>query len=194
MMTPRLPALTAAALLAFCAFACAPGASDQQRADPEPYDEEPSGVADPAPWSLDTLPADSVPAVYLTEWRKAENRETCAPVAPIALGDGEGATARAATFSGGWAVAYDLPGVRSAFGVAGTGTSSHDPTYDAWPEQLAWDDGSYAGYGPEGGTGPDLLAYLRIEGQDCLYNIWSKLSIEHLEQLLHRLRFVEHGS
>jgi hypothetical protein len=41
MMTPRLPALTAAALLAFCAFACAPGASDQQRADPEPYDEEP---------------------------------------------------------------------------------------------------------------------------------------------------------
>ena len=51
-------------------------------------------------------------------------------------------------------------------------------------------DGSTAGYGPEGGTGPAQLAYLRIAGQGCLYNVWSRLGRAHLEQLLGALRFV----
>ena len=33
-----------------------------------------------------------------------------------------------------------------------------------------------------------MLAYLRVEGQDCLYNIWSRLGREHLEELIHELR------
>ncbi len=51
-------------------------------------------------------------------------------------------------------------------------------------------DGSSAGYGPEGGTGPSDLAYLRIQGQECLYNVWSRLGRAHLEHLLESLRFV----
>lgn len=147
-----------------------------------------------APWTGPRLKAGEVPAVYLAEWRKAENRAGCAPIAPAALGAGAGATPRAASFSGGWGVAYDLPGRRSAFGVAGTGALAADSSYSAWPFHLDWADGGTAGYGPEGGTGPNQLAYLRIPGQACLYNVWSRLGREHLELLLSQLRFIDPGA
>ncbi len=143
-----------------------------------------------APWSGDRLAAAAVPAEFVAAWRKAENRATCAPVAPASLGEGAGARPRRAHFSGGWAVAYDRPGLRSAFGVAGTGSRAAEPAYDEWPHRRVWADGSSAGYGPEGGTGPNELAYLRIQGQDCLYNVWSRLGRAHLEHLLESLRFV----
>ena len=132
-----------------------------------------------------------MPAVYAAQWAKAENRTTCALIAPRSLGtEGTGATPRAATFSGGWAVAYDLPNLRSAFGVAGTGAEESGPTYDQWPYRHTWDDGSRLEYGPEGGQGPNQLAYLRISGQGCLYNVWSRLGRVHLEHLIRELRLV----
>ncbi|HEY5610921.1 MAG TPA: hypothetical protein VIL97_06930 [Thermoanaerobaculia bacterium] len=33
-------------------------------------------------------------------------------------------------------------------------------------------------------------AYLRIAGQQCLYNLWSRLGRDHLELLLDELRLV----
>lgn len=142
----------------------------------------------PAPWSKASI---SAPPIYAAAWQSAENRATCRLVAPLALGEGAGATARAATFSGGWAVAYDNGGMRSAFGVAGTGANATDSIYRDWPRTRRWSDGSTVGYGPEGGTGPNQLAYLRIAGQRCLYNVWSRLGITHLEYLLDQLRFVD---
>src|SRR5690606_8126750 len=135
------------------------------------------------------LRTDDVPSVFMQEWRAAPNSETCAAIAPAATG-APNATARRANFGGGWGVAYDLDGLHSAFGVAGTGAIAADPSYD-WPHSMTWSDGSTAGYGPEGGSGPNQLAYLRIVGQGCLYNVWSRLGREHLEQLLGQLRFVE---
>lgn len=150
----------------------------------------PSGAR--APWREERLASAAVPAVYVTQWRKAENRATCALVAPRSAGAAaEGATPRAANFAGGWAVAYDLPDLRSAFGVAGAGVRAGEPSYANWPYVQQWDDGSRAEYGPEGGEGPNQLAYLRIQGQDCLYNVWSRLGREHLELLLRELRLVE---
>jgi hypothetical protein len=144
-----------------------------------------------APWREEPLPGAAVPAVYTQQWLQAENRSTCALVAPRSLGpEGAGATPRAANFSGGWAVAYDLPNLRSAFGVGGGGVKADDPSYDDWPYVQQWDDGSKAEYGPEGGQGPKQLAYVKIHGQDCLYNVWSALGREHLELLLRELRFV----
>ena len=144
-----------------------------------------------APWRAAPLPRAIVPDVYLQQWEKAENRDTCAMIAPRAVGpEGEGATPRAANFSGGWAVAYDLPGVRSAFGIAGAGVKASDPSYDKWPYAYEWGDGSKVEYGPEGGQGPKQLAYVKIQGQECLYNVWSALGREHLELLLRELRFV----
>jgi hypothetical protein len=142
-----------------------------------------------SPWSQPPLARDAVPAAYVSEWTKAENRDRCALIAPRTVNDAN-AQPRAATFSGGWAVAYDVPGMRSAFGVAGTGSLASAPAYDHWPHKHAWRDGSHVGYGPEGGEGPNQLAYLTIAGQQCSYNVWSRIGVAHLEQLLRELRFV----
>lgn len=169
--------LLAVLALFFAACATAPSAPLPQR----------------APWREPALSRSQVPPVYVTEWQKAENRDICALVAPRSVGEaGANATPRRANFSGGWAVAYDLPDVRSAFGVAGTGALPGEPTYDAWPYVQDWGDGSKVEYGPEGGQGPNQLAYVRIAGQQCLYNVWSRLGKEHLELLIRELRLVEH--
>lgn len=171
-------------------LACRPAAVPP--ASPSAPSPAPDG-RDPAPWSNATLAAAAVPEVFVSAWRAAENRQHCALLAPARLssdvaGD---ARARAAAFSGGWGVAYDLPSQRSAFGVAGTGASAWSgDVYDQWPERRVYADGSRVGYGPEGGAGPNWLAYVRIPGQDCLYNVWSRRGQAHLEQLLGELRFV----
>ena len=180
--------ITALALCVGCARAREP-------ANPEPA---PVVVGTPAPeaapGSAARLPSAAVPAIYLDVWRAAENRQRCALLAPERTDPavGDGVTARAATFSGGWAVAYDLPGQRSAFGVAGTGAGAWEPgVYDGWPHRRSWADSSRVGYGPEEASGQNWLAYLRIPGQQCLYNVWSRRGREHLESLIGRLRFVE---
>ena len=172
--------LWVAALFTACSGAPAPGPA------PAPADSRPA-----APWQGARLSAGEVPAAYSSAWSEAENRATCALVAFDSAPESANATARRATFSGGWGVAYDQPELRSAFGVAGTGVSAADPTYADWPHRIEWTDGSSAGYGPEGGSGPNQLAYLRIAGQDCLYNVWSRLGRTHLEGLLDALRIVD---
>ena len=182
--------MTVGGLGGLCAFVAAAMVGACTRA-PALASPQPGAPALPhAPWSAAPLAASAVPAVYRAEWSNAANRQRCALIAPRALGEGEGATPRAATFSGGWAVAYDRPNLRSAFGVAGTGSRASDPAYSEWPHKRTWFDGSSAEYGPEGGTGPSQLAYLRIQGQDCLYNVWSRLGRDHLEYVLDQLRFV----
>lgn len=149
-------------------------------------------VTPSAPWGAGALSASAVPAIYLTEWRSAENRATCAPIAFLNSAIEANATPRRANFGGGWGIAYDLPNQRSAFGIAGTGVSASEPTAHQWPFHRNWSDGSTAGYGPEGGgAGPNQLAYLRIAGQGCLYNVWSQLGRAHLESLMNAIRFVD---
>lgn len=148
----------------------------------------------------------------LLEWRGADNRESCAPLA-LASDGGKGGSVRAADFAGGWAIAFDLPGTRSAYGVAGVGLLNIDNDSIAqkrqelqkqWPyfrEIAGLPAPAFAGYGLQGakpypaanpdGTGLDSLAYLRVGGQKCMYNVWSKLGRAHLEHLLDNLRVVE---
>jgi hypothetical protein len=145
-----------------------------------------------APWSAPPIASTSIPRIYSDVWRVAENRSRCALLAPVALSPEDSAAAsRKATFSGGWAVAYDLPQLRSAFGVAGSGSDAWGPdTYAQWPHNTIWSDRSSAGYGPEAGTGPNWLAYVKIPGQGCLYNVWSRRGQTHLERIIESLRFV----
>lgn len=183
-LTPSVRDVALVAALSLALTACASA--------PEPARPVPVPVAR-APWQAATLAASQVPAVYATVWRQAQNRTRCALLAPAQLDPAVAreATPRPATFSGGWAVAYDFPELRSAFGVAGSGSSAWDGgIYDAWPNKRVYADSSRVGYGLEGGTGPNWLAYLRIPGQDCLYNVWSRRGQAHLEGLLDQLRFV----
>lgn len=176
--------MRSAVLIALVAAACASAAPPS--AAPAPPAEQ------PPPWSAAALARSEVPPVYLAQWNRADNRATCAPFALAPQVAGPNATARAATFGGGWGVAYDLPTQRSAFGIAGTGVAADaDGIYSDWPFRKQWADGSSVGYGPEGGTGSNQLAYLRIAGQGCLYNVWSRLGREHLESLLAAIRRVE---
>lgn len=171
---------------------------------------EPSrtGVADTLktydpPWSGPKLARDIV-SVTFGEWNQAENRATCAALAPSTLGQGEGSRPRHANFYGGWAVAWDKAGSpgtfpngescaecgRGAFGVAGTGGENDQAsTYRGWKYQLSWTDGSGGAYGHE--TGDESLAYITVVGQRCLYNVWSYLGRDHLEFLIRHLRFVD---
>lgn len=177
----RITILAAVIVIAGCASGAGDGVANQEGGAP---------TLAPAPWSGDPIDPALVPQPYLTAWNAAENRASCALLAPRDTGRPD-ATARRATFSGGWGVAYDLPALRSAFGVAGTGASAEGDVYDEWPHELEWADGSRAGYGPEGGSGENQLAYVTIPGQTCLYNVWSRLGVDHLEELLHQLRFVD---
>src|SRR5688500_18776587 len=102
----RLVAVAMAGVLAACASAPSP-------------DTALPGL--PSPWSEPPLEPAEVPAIYIELWRAAENGPRCALLAPERLDPvlQQAARPRAATFSGGWAVAYDLPETRSAFGIAG---------------------------------------------------------------------------
>jgi len=194
------------ALLAACSRetppAVAQGPADVPAPLPPPEMEDPGvppaehvsptpATLEPAPWSAPPLAADAVPAHYLAQWRKADNRATCAPLAPVDTADRPDAKPRPANFSGGWAVAYDEPGLRSAFGVAGAGVEATGAGDSPFPDSITWADGSIASYGLEGGTGPGYLAYLEVDGQGCLYNVWSNLGEAHLLHLLSSLRKVD---
>lgn len=146
--------------------------------------------------------------LILAEWSKAENKAVCAPVSFVSDG-GKGGTPRRANFSGGWAVAFDLPGKRSAYGVAGAGLIPADDDAEIarrerlinqWPsfrDLPALPQPSYAGYGVEGAQPwsdddpqalrSNALAYVRVGGQTCQYNVWSRLGRAHLETLLENL-------
>lgn len=161
----------------------------------------------PAPWSKPPLSPKQVPKVFLQQWQQTGKRgSVCAALVPISLGMGQGATPRPANFgTGAWAIAYDKPGLpgrrpdgsycancgRGAFGIAGTGAAANVPSYPGFPFHRNWADGSQADYGLEGGFGLPYLAYLTIENQSCLYNVWSFLGRDHLEYLLQHLRFIK---
>lgn len=195
--------LALAALAPFALAACQSG---------EPTRSVPPPPAGPVGQEKPTSPGYPL-AAELTrlEWGKAENRKACAPIVFTDRG-GAAFNARPAEFSGGWAVAFDLPGQRSAFGVAGSGLLPADKDDPAVQEQrlkAQWPhfrrlpglpQPSFAGYGLEGakdyapdapdGVGESSLAYVRVGGQECLYNVWSKLGRAHLETLLDSLRML----
>lgn len=146
----------------------------------------------PPPWAAKPVKASQVPEVFYSQWYKAENQNKCAILVLTAANKEPTAKPRKANFSGGWAVAYDKPNARSAFGIAGTGSlalSQNDAA--VFPDTIRWSDGSAASYGLEGGTGPGYLAYVTVAGQGCLYNVWSKQGKKHLESLLLSMRFAD---
>jgi hypothetical protein len=158
-----------------------------------------------APWQRERIAQTTVPAELVDAWQRSDNRDWCAPVAPQALA---GSSARRADYEGGWAIEFDregLPGVarngqacescgRGAFGVAGTAVrvDDEDPTE---AEERAFRDGSRVRletqYDEESAESPTAnVATIKIAGQDCVYQVWSFVGEDHLEELIQTLRFV----
>lgn len=159
-----------------------------------------------APWYGSRLRLDQVAAELPEEWAVAENQRWCSALAPSTLASiGNDATARAADFEGGWAVAWDKsdgPGQnpdgtdcadcgRSSFGIAGTGTTHDTARGRSEVASITWSDGSYVHLGPEAGDGTKWIADLVVAGQGCRYQVWSNSGEEHLVRLVGTLRFVE---
>jgi hypothetical protein len=146
----------------------------------------------PPPWSNKPVKSKFVPEVYYSQWYRAENQKNCGLLVLTAANKSPQPKIRKADFSGGWAVAYDIPSQRSLYGIAGTGVLALDSNNaNIFPNTIRWSDGSYASYGLEGGTGPGYLAYVTVAGQGCLYNVWSKRGKKHLEELLYSMRFAD---
>ena len=90
-------ALLMVAAGAGCSTSHAPGAK------PGPVE---TPARQPAPWSGEPLAADP------SAWAAAANRATCALVAVADPDVTQNASARPATFSGGWGVAFEKPELR----------------------------------------------------------------------------------
>lgn len=140
-----------------------------------------------------SMSSSNMPKTYQTQWQKADNRKTCAPlVLPLkAASHIKNASIRPASFHGGWGIAYDLPNQRSAYGIAGAGTVGSLEDVRRWSQYHVWDDGSGVGWGLEGDTGPGYLAYVYLNNQGCLYNVWSHVSETHLINMLNDLRLAK---
>ena len=170
--------------------------------------EEPPTVLPAAPWSERILSEGEVPEQVIQAWRRADNRDWCAPVAPEGLA-GERGRARASTLHGGWAVEFDRRGARgvmrsgqlcercgrSAFGIAGTARSPAQ-LVDAESEMdfptPSFADGSHASI--DASDEGVAAATITVPDQGCVYQVWSFLGEEHLRGLVDRLRRVETAS
>jgi hypothetical protein len=160
-----------------------------------------------APWTNPPLPAREAPRPILNAWREADNRDTCAPIAPRSFGAAEGARGRSSHVAGGWVVEFDRPGLpgvdrdgnecddcgRSVFGVAGTSMMPEEllgPDAEITPPTFS--DGSHAVVEVSDGDGESVASVtFTVAGQGCVYEVWSFLGPAHLEELVSELRMVE---
>ena len=150
-----------------------------------------------SPWqSHASLKSSQVSPVYQQQWRQSDYKYC--PILAFANHSSvnvKTAQSRAANFSGGFAVAYDLKNykgrpLRSAYGVANAGTTSKRDLYQGWAYRKNYADGSYVTLGREGNNPQSkMLAYL-VLNNGCFYNIWSQLSSEHLQKMIAQLRYV----
>lgn len=155
------------------------------------------------PWSGPPMAADEAPRALMNAWRGAENREWCAPIAPRSMGAADGARARSSRVAGGWVVEFDragLPGVdragnecdtcgRSVFGITGTSMAPEEIIESMSP---AYSDGSHTLIEISDGDGESVAsATFTVAGQGCVYEVWSFLGPDHLQELVNGLRFVE---
>lgn len=156
-----------------------------------------------APWAVAPMAADTAPAELLAAWAQAENRSSCAPIAPAALGAADGATARRSEMiQGGWAVEFDrrgMPGLsrdgspcahcgRGVFGIAGTGMTADELPEDPAP---SFADGSHFEVEVPAEGESVAAAMITVRGQGCVYQVWSFLGEEHVREIVDGLRRVE---
>ncbi len=160
-----------------------------------------------APWAGPHLSANEAPRPLLAAWESAENRDSCAPIASSSLGVASGARARTSELSGGWLVELDRPGLpgidrqgrecdtcgRSVVGIAGTSVSP-EALLVGDDDTLAptYSDGSHAETEFTEADGEHVASItFTVPGQSCVYEVWSLLGPEHLQEVVAGLRIVD---
>ena len=160
-----------------------------------------------APWSGPPMSANEAPRQIWSAWENAANRDVCAPLATRTPGRAAGARARTSELSGGWLVEFDRPGLpgidrqghecdtcgRSVFGIAGTSVAP-DSLLDADSDVLtpSYSDGSHAETEVTDADGERVASVtFTVNGQGCVYEVWSLLGPDHLAEIVAGLRFVE---
>ena len=185
-----------------------PSPYEAASSNPNSNENRASNVALPsAPWSNERLAMRDAPRPLVQAWQHADNRGWCAPIAPASIAAIQGAQARRSAFEGGWAVEFDkqgAPGIgrdgntcatcgRGSFGIAGT--SMNRDSIDEETVAPAWNDGSRAEYqstdSNDDPTKSGAVATIVVPGQECVYQVWSFLGQEHLNELVSSLRFVD---
>jgi hypothetical protein len=212
----RFPFMILLLLTSACGELAGEGTASERRSEP-PNPAPTERTSSPLTSAKQPESAEPSPALLIGEkiardqWAGADNKRACAPLA-LAADGGKGGVARPARFSGGWAVAFDLPEIRSAYGLAGPALLALDDAPAVgqrhrlerqWPYFTALPhlpEPSFAGYGLAGanpypddypsGVGMESIAYVRLAGQTCTYNVWSRLGRAHLETLLANLRLL----
>lgn len=157
----------------------------------------------PAPWSGAPISTREAPRAVVRAWQAADNRSTCAPIAPRSFGAADNARGRESRVAGGWVVEFDRPGLpgvdragnecdtcgRSVFGIAGTSMAPEE-VFDA--EAPTYEDGSQLVVEVSDGDGESVAsATFTVAGQGCVYEVWSFLGPDHLSELVASLRLVE---
>lgn len=150
-----------------------------------------------SPWQshASTKPSQTSP-IYRQEWQQSKY-QSC-PILALPTNASvhlKTAKSRAANFSDGFAVAYDVTNyqgkkIRSAYGVANAGKT---PLSDIrrWHYQRYYADGSFVTLGREGNNPKGkMLAYVLLEN-GCFYNVWSQLGEVHLHHIISQLRYVK---
>ncbi len=157
-----------------------------------------------APWGAEHLAAQAAPRPLLQAWTRAENQGWCAPLAPATLGAGEGARARTGSAPGGWSLEFDRRGSagigangevcttcgRGAFGITGTAMNAEDAEDLLGPGATVFADGGRIDVQANADE-PAAVATVVVPGQDCVYQVWSFLGREHLDELVSGLRLVD---
>ena len=164
---------------------------------PSYSEEQLAGLPD-APWTSAPIAMGAAPEAVMNAWTNADNRGWCAPLVPAGV-----TGARASALDGGWAVEIDqqgAPGIRengepcrrcgrAAFGIAGTSMpvdSLNDMDTDAAPSPT-YADGSATMVSSEDGV---ASATISVGGQGCVYQVWSFLGEDHLNEVIEGLRVV----
>ena len=148
----------------------------------------------PESWRLTPITTSETDSAYKAEWKKSEIGRKCPLLVLPSTANSHliDRNVRRANFSGGWGVAYDLPDVRSAYGVALSGISDPVGKGSIWNDYHVYQDGTELTYGREGGDpNGKWLAYLTLGDNYCFYNIWSTQGKSHLEQIISELRVVK---
>lgn len=181
-------------LLVVVAKGCRISFSDNQKPTkhlPDRYNDERPG---PAPWSREPLPRSAADEVHLQAWGRSKVRDQCPLLLPISTPPGTPGAAGDEREAWGWVVWFGEAPPRIVISALGKQARS-DFARPGSVSTYAWREGdlvsavTYFPNYPDPARGTEAI--IIIDGMECGYELFDPFGIDHLDQLISDLRFVE---